>query len=221
MWLLTFLFQKPRALICSHEAPAPLGLSFPFGLHDTAEKSFCNYFDGYCSCDMIGDHSIQFSFSLKKLIQFIIVDVWTKQMFFFTSVFCYNPYFFSHSRHFLWFGFFSWPYYDFGKKKKSKLCSPYFHQSFELGCRDLIPFIHRSISEVQRWHWMFRSGSQSLCSFVPKVSGGVEVRANTMMGLTLCTQTLYQTVATGLEGHHFLKYHFKGNLGPQTKDSCM
>lgn len=117
MWLLTFLFQKPRALICSHEAPAPLGLSFPFGLHDTAEKSFCNYFDGYCSCDMIGDHSIQFSFSLKKLIQFIIVDVWTKQMFFFTSVFCYNPYFFSHSRHFLWFGFFSWPYYDFGKKK--------------------------------------------------------------------------------------------------------
>lgn len=213
MWLLTFLFQKPRALICSHEAPAPLGLSFPFGLHDTAEKSFCNYFDGYCSCDMIGDHSIQFSFSLKKLIKIIIVDVWTKQMFFFTSVFCYNPYFFTHTRHFLCF---------FSLSVIMILVIFFF-----INCAALISTRVLSlaagicISEVQRWHWMFRSGSQSLCSFVPKVSGGVEVRANTMMGLTLCTQTLYQTVATGLEGHHFLKYHFKGNLGPQTKDSCM
>ena len=40
---------------------------------------------------------------------------------------------------------------------------------------------------------------------------GFEVRANTLMDLALCTQTPHQIVVTGLEVHHFLKYHLKGN----------
>ena len=70
--IVDLFIPKPRALICSHEALAALGLSSPFGLHDTAEKSFHNYFDGYCSCDMIGDHSI---FLFTKKTNNIIVEV--------------------------------------------------------------------------------------------------------------------------------------------------
>ncbi len=40
-------------------------------------------------------------------------------------------------------------------------------------CRDFLPFSHKSISEVQHWCWVFRSGSQS----VFQVLDGVEVRA--------------------------------------------
>ena len=44
-------------------------------------------------------------------------------------------------------------------------------------CGDLLPFSHRSISEVGHWCWAIRPGSQSAFQFIPKVFDGVEVRA--------------------------------------------
>ena len=42
---------------------------------------------------------------------------------------------------------------------------------------DLLPFSHKSISEVRHWCWTIMPGSQSVFQFIPKVFDGVEVRA--------------------------------------------
>ncbi len=51
------------------------------------------------------------------------------------------------------------------------------HKIVESGCRDLLPFSHKSISEVQHWCWVLKPGSQSVFLLIPKVLDGVEVRA--------------------------------------------
>ena len=43
--------------------------------------------------------------------------------------------------------------------------------------RDLLPFSHKSISEVGHLCWAIRTGSQSAFQFIPKLFDGVEVRA--------------------------------------------
>lgn len=43
-------------------------------------------------------------------------------------------------------------------------------------CRGLLLFRHKSISEVQRWCWVIRSGSRSVFQFNQKVSDRAEVR---------------------------------------------
>ncbi len=48
-------------------------------------------------------------------------------------------------------------------------------QILEPGCRDLFPFSHKSISEVQHWRCVLKPGSQSAFQFIPKVLD--EVRA--------------------------------------------
>ena len=44
-------------------------------------------------------------------------------------------------------------------------------------CGDLLPFSHKSISEVVHRFWAIRSGLQSAFQFIPQVFNGVEVRA--------------------------------------------
>lgn len=51
--------------------------------------------------------------------------------------------------------------------------SPAFRLSPTL--RLLLPFSHRSTSEVQHWRWMIRSGWQSVFQFIPKVLDQVEI----------------------------------------------
>jgi hypothetical protein len=47
----------------------------------------------------------------------------------------------------------------------------------EHSCGDLLPFSHKSISDVGHWCWVNRPGSQLAFKFIPKVFNGVEVRA--------------------------------------------
>ena len=47
-----------------------------------------------------------------------------------------------------------------------------FHQMLEHCWGDLPPFSHRCISEVGRWCWVLRPGSQSAFQFIPKVRLG-------------------------------------------------
>lgn len=212
MWLLTFLFPKPRALICSHEAPAPLGLSFPCGLHDTAEKSFCNYFDGYCSCDMIGDHSIQFSFSLKKLIKIIIVDVWTKQTCFFLHQYFVIILIFSHTLDIFCDLDFSLGLIMILVIFFYKLCSPYFPPEF--------------------WAWL-----QGFDPIYPQEhQWGPTLTLDVQVWLTVVVLVRPKGVRWGWgQGQHSDGSDFvhtdslpnccyrvgRAPLGPQTKDSCM
>ena len=44
-------------------------------------------------------------------------------------------------------------------------------------CRDLLPFSHKSISEVRHLFWAIRPGSQSEFQLISKVFDEVEVRA--------------------------------------------
>ena len=41
----------------------------------------------------------------------------------------------------------------------------------------MLPFSHKSITEVGHWCWAIRSGTQSAFQFILKVFDGVEVRA--------------------------------------------
>ena len=48
-----------------------------------------------------------------------------------------------------------------------------FHKLVESGCKDLIPFSYKSISEVSHGYWAIRPVSQ----FMPNMSAEVKVRA--------------------------------------------
>ncbi len=61
-------------------------------------------------------------------------------------------------------------------KASARLASG-FSPDLKPGCRDLIPFSHKSLSEVQHGCQMMRSGSQLQFLLIPKVLDGAEVRA--------------------------------------------